>query len=417
MALQLLTAISFAYIHSVIMLHTIEEGIAAIKQGKMVIVVDDEDRENEGDFIIAAKYATPEAINFMSKEGRGLICAALTAKRCQELELTPMVVTNTAVHETAFTVSVDLIAPDTTTGISAQDRSKTILALINQDTKPSDLGRPGHIFPLKAMTGGVLRRAGHTEATVDLARLAGLEPAGVLVEVMNEDGTMARLPQLIEIAKKFDLKIISIKDLIEYRLNSDSLVEEIVRVDMPTKNGHFKLVAFKEKTTGAEHLAMIKGEWHKDEAVLTRVHSSCFTGDILGSFRCDCGDQLAKAMQMVEAEGKGIILYMNQEGRGIGLINKLKAYKLQEEGMDTVEANLHLGFGMDERDYGVGAQMLRHLGATKLKLMSNNPRKRAALKGYGIEIVEVVPIEIKPNEHNAKYLATKRDKMGHEILR
>jgi 3,4-dihydroxy 2-butanone 4-phosphate synthase/GTP cyclohydrolase II len=399
------------------MLHTIEEGIAAIKQGKMVIVVDDEDRENEGDFIIAAKYATPEAINFMSKEGRGLICAALTAKRCQELELTPMVVTNTAVHETAFTVSVDLIAPDTTTGISAQDRSKTILALINQDTKPSDLGRPGHIFPLKAMTGGVLRRAGHTEATVDLARLAGLEPAGVLVEVMNEDGTMARLPQLIEIAKKFDLKIISIKDLIEYRLNSDSLVEEIVRVDMPTKNGHFKLVAFKEKTTGAEHLAMIKGEWHKDEAVLTRVHSSCFTGDILGSFRCDCGDQLAKAMQMVEAEGKGIILYMNQEGRGIGLINKLKAYKLQEEGMDTVEANLHLGFGMDERDYGVGAQMLRHLGATKLKLMSNNPRKRAALKGYGIEIVEVVPIEIKPNEHNAKYLATKRDKMGHEILR
>ncbi len=398
------------------MLHTIAEGLAAIKQGKMVIVVDDEDRENEGDFIIAAKYATPEAINFMSKVGRGLICAALTAKRCQELELTPMVATNTALHETAFTVSVDLIAPDTTTGISAQDRSKTILALIHPDTKPSDLGRPGHIFPLKAMTGGVLRRAGHTEATVDLARLAGLEPAGVLVEVMNEDGTMARLPQLIEIARKFDLKIISIKDLIEYRLTSDSLVEEIVRVDMPTKNGHFKLVAFKEKTTGAEHLAMIKGEWHINEAVLTRVHSSCFTGDILGSFRCDCGEQLAKAMQMVESEGKGIILYMNQEGRGIGLINKLKAYKLQEEGMDTVEANLHLGFGMDERDYGVGAQMLRHLGVTKLKLMSNNPRKRAALKGYGLEIVGIVPIEIKPNEHNAKYLATKRDKMGHEIL-
>jgi len=399
------------------MLHTIEEGIAAIKQGKMVIVVDDEDRENEGDFIIAAKYATPEAINFMSKEGRGLICAALTAKRCQELELTPMVVTNTAVHETAFTVSVDLISPETTTGISAQDRSKTILALINQNTKPSDLGRPGHIFPLKAMTGGVLRRAGHTEATVDLARLAGLEPAGVLVEVMNEDGSMARLPQLLEIAKKFDLKIISIKDLIEYRLTSDSLVEEIVRVDMPTKNGHFKLVAFKEKTTGAEHLAMIKGEWNKDEAVLTRVHSSCFTGDILGSFRCDCGDQLAKAMQMVEAEGKGIILYMNQEGRGIGLTNKLKAYKLQEEGMDTVEANLHLGFGMDERDYGVGAQMLRHLGATKLKLMSNNPRKRAALKGYGLEIVDIVPIEIKPNQFNEKYLTTKRDKLGHDILK
>lgn len=417
MSEQLLTAISFANIYSAIMLHTIEEGIEAIKKGKMVIVVDDEDRENEGDFIIAARYATPEAINFMSKEGRGLICAALTAKRCQELELAPMVATNTALHETAFTVSVDLIAPDTTTGISAQDRSKTILALINPDTKPSDLGRPGHIFPLKAMTGGVLRRAGHTEATVDLARLAGLEPSGVLVEVMNEDGTMARLPQLLEIAKKFDLKIISIKDLIEYRLTSDSLVEEIVRVDMPTKNGHFKLVAFKEKTTGAEHLAMIKGEWNKDEAVLTRVHSSCFTGDILGSFRCDCGEQLAKAMQMVEAEGKGIILYMNQEGRGIGLINKLKAYKLQEEGMDTVEANLHLGFGMDERDYGVGAQMLRHLGATKLKLMSNNPRKRAALKGYGLEIVDIVPIEIKPNQFNEKYLTTKRDKLGHDILK
>ena len=399
------------------MLHTIEEGIEAIKQGKMVIVVDDEDRENEGDFIIAADFATPEAINFMSKEGRGLICAALTEKRCQQLALTPMVVSNTSLHETAFTVSVDLISPETSTGISAQDRSKTILSLINPVTKPSDLGRPGHIFPLKAMTGGVLRRAGHTEATVDLARLAGLQPAGVLVEVMNEDGTMARLPQLIEISKKLSLKIISIKDLIEYRLNSDSLVEEIVRVDMPTKYGHFKLVAFKEKTTGAEHLAMIKGEWSKDEPVLTRVHSSCFTGDILGSFRCDCGEQLAQAMQMVEAEGKGIILYMNQEGRGIGLMNKLKAYKLQEEGMDTVEANLHLGFGMDERDYGVGAQMLRHLGATKLKLMSNNPRKRAALKGYGLEIVDIVPIEMKPNKHNEKYLATKRDKMGHEILR
>lgn len=398
------------------MLDRIEHAIEDIRNGKMVIVVDDEDRENEGDFIIAAQHTTPEVINFMSKEGRGLICAALTEKRCAELELGPMVTSNTSLHETAFTVSVDLIGQGTTTGISAQDRAKTIQALVNPKTHPSELGRPGHIFPLKAKTGGVLRRTGHTEAAVDLARLAGLEPAGVLVEVMNEDGTMARLPQLLEIAKKFDLKIISIKDLIDYRLKSDSLIEELVRVDMPTKYGHFTLVAFKEKTTGAEHLALIKGSWTEDEAVLTRVHSSCFTGDILGSFRCDCGDQLHKAMQMVEQEGKGIILYMNQEGRGIGLVNKLKAYKLQEEGMDTVEANLHLGFGMDERDYGVGAQILRYLGATKLKLMSNNPRKRAGLKGYGLEMVEIVPIEIHPNSHNRKYLETKRDKLGHEIL-
>lgn len=382
----------------------------------MVIVVDDEDRENEGDFIIAAQHATPEVINFMSKEGRGLICAALTEARCTELDLGPMVVSNTSLHETAFTVSVDLIGQGTTTGISAQDRAKTIQALVNPHTKPEELGRPGHIFPLKAKTGGVLRRAGHTEAAVDLARLAGLEPAGVLVEVMNEDGTMARLPELQEIARKFGMKIISIKDLIDYRLKTDSLIEELVRVDMPTKYGHFTLVAFKEKTTGAEHLALIKGSWTEDEAVLTRVHSSCFTGDILGSFRCDCGEQLHKAMQMVEQEGKGIILYMNQEGRGIGLINKLKAYKLQEEGMDTVEANLHLGFGMDERDYGVGAQILRYLGVTKLRLMSNNPRKRAGLKGYGLEMVDTVPIEIHPNTHNRKYLETKRDKLGHEIL-
>jgi 3,4-dihydroxy 2-butanone 4-phosphate synthase/GTP cyclohydrolase II len=398
------------------MLDRIVDAIEDIRNGKMVIVVDDEDRENEGDFIVAARHATPEVINFMSKEGRGLICAALSEERCKELELEPMVTSNTSLHETAFTVSVDLLGQGTTTGISAQDRSKTILALVNPTTKASELGRPGHIFPLRAKSGGVLRRTGHTEAAVDLSRLAGFEPAGVLVEVMNEDGTMARLPELMEIAKKFNLKIISIKDLIDYRLKSDSLIEELVRVDMPTKYGHFTLVAFKEKISGAEHLALVKGSWNKEEAVLTRVHSSCFTGDILGSFRCDCGDQLHRAMAMVEAEGKGIILYMNQEGRGIGLINKLKAYKLQEEGMDTVEANLHLGFGMDERDYGVGAQMLRYLGATKLKLMSNNPRKRAGLKGYGLEMVEIVPIEVNPNSHNLKYLETKRDKLGHEIL-
>jgi len=399
------------------MLDSVQSGISDIQAGKMVIVVDDEDRENEGDFIIAAEFASPEIINFMSKEGRGLICVALTNDRCNELDLQPMVTSNTALHETAFTVSVDLLSPDTSTGISAQDRSKTVQALIHPDTKPSDLGRPGHIFPLRAKEGGVLRRAGHTEATVDLARLAGLQPAGVLVEVMNEDGSMARLPQLMEIARKFDVKIISIKDLIEYRLLSDSLIEEVTRVDMPTKYGHFKLVAFKEKLTGAEHLAMIKGEWSNNEPVLVRVHSSCFTGDILGSLRCDCGDQLHRAMQMVEREGKGVILYMNQEGRGIGLMNKLKAYKLQEEGMDTVEANLHLGFKMDERDYGVGAQMLRYLNVSKLKLMSNNPKKRAAMKGYGLEIIETVSIEIAPNIHNERYLETKRDKMGHDILK
>ena len=398
------------------MLNTIQEGIEEIKKGKLLIVVDDEDRENEGDFITAARNVTPEVINFMSREGRGLICAPITEQRAAELELEQMVNNNTALHDTPFTVSIDLLGHGCTTGISTHDRAKTILALIDPETKPSDLGRPGHIFPLRAKDGGVLRRTGHTEATVDLARLAGFEPAGVLIEIMNPDGTMARLPELLEIAKKFDLKIISIKDLIEYRLKEDSLIEEITRVDMPTAFGHFTLVAFKEKVSGGEHLALVKGSWNEDEAVLTRVHSSCFTGDILGSLRCDCGDQLHHAMQMIEKEGKGLILYMNQEGRGIGLINKLKAYKLQEEGMDTVEANLHLGFKMDERDYGVGAQMLRHLGATKLKLMSNNPRKRAALKGYGIEIVEIVPIEIAPNHHNIDYLTTKRDKMGHEIL-
>jgi 3,4-dihydroxy 2-butanone 4-phosphate synthase/GTP cyclohydrolase II len=398
------------------MLDTIESAIEDIKNGKLVIVVDDEDRENEGDFITAARNVTPEIINFMSKEGRGLICAPITDSRADALQLELMVNNNTALHATPFTVSVDLLGHGCTTGISAHDRAKTVQALIDSETKPGDLARPGHIFPLRAKESGVLRRTGHTEATVDLARLAGFEPVGVLVEIMNEDGTMARLPQLKEIAQKFSLKIISIKDLIEYRLKIDSLIEEIVRVDMPTKYGHFKLISFKEKNTNSEHLALIKGEWQKEEAVLTRVHSSCFTGDILGSLRCDCGEQLHRAMQMVEREGKGIILYMNQEGRGIGLVNKLKAYKLQEEGMDTVEANLHLGFKMDERDYGVGAQILRYLGATKLKLMSNNPRKRAGLKGYGIDIVDIVPIEIVPNAHNHSYLKTKRDKLGHEIL-
>lgn len=398
------------------MLNTIESAIEDIKNGKLVIVVDDEDRENEGDFITAARNATPEVINFMSKYGRGLICAPITQQRADELQLELMVTNNTALHETPFTVSVDLIGYGCTTGISAHDRSKTVQALIDPKIKPSELGRPGHIFPLRAKEGGVLRRTGHTEATIDLARLAGFEPAGVLVEIMNEDGSMARLPELLKIAKKFDLKVVSIKDLIEYRLKTDSLIEEVVHVDMPTKYGHFTLYAFREKLTGGEHLALVKGKWEKDEPVLTRVHSSCFTGDILGSFRCDCGDQLHKAMQMVEQEGKGAILYMNQEGRGIGLLNKLQAYKLQEEGLDTVEANLKLGFGMDERDYGVGAQILRYLGITKLRLMSNNPKKRAGLKGYGLEITDIVPIEIKPNPHNEKYLKTKRDKLGHEIL-
>lgn len=399
------------------MLHTIESAIEDIRNGKMVIVVDDEDRENEGDFIIAARHTTPEVINFMSKEGRGLICAAITDERCNELKLEPMVSSNTSLHETAFTISVDLTGPGTGTGISAQDRAKTVQALISKDTKPEDLARPGHIFPLRAKPGGVLRRSGHTEATIDLARLAGCEPAGVLVEIMNEDGTMARLSQLELIAEKFDLKIISIKDLIEYRLKTDSLIEEIVRVDMPTAYGHFKLIAFREKETKQEHLALIKGTWENDEPVLVRVHSSCFTGDILGSLRCDCGDQLHSAMQMVEKEGKGVVLYMNQEGRGIGLFNKLKAYKLQEEGLDTVEANLHLGLPMDARDYGVGAQILRTLNVSKLKLISNNPKKRAGLLGYGLEIVETVPVRITPNEHNQKYLETKRDKLGHEILK
>jgi len=398
------------------MLDTIESAIQDIRIGKIVIVVDDEDRENEGDFIIAARHVTPEVINFMSKYGRGLICVPLLEERCEELGLELMVNNNTALHETAFTVSVDLLGHGCTTGISAHDRAKTVQALINPKTKPEELGKPGHIFPLRAKKGGVLRRAGHTEATIDLARLAGLEAAGVLVEIMNDDGTMARLPELKEIAKKFDFKIVSIKELIEFRLKTDSLIEEIVKVDMPTRWGHFKLIAFREKNSSNEHLALVKGEWQKEDPVLVRVHSSCFTGDILGSMRCDCGEQLHKAMEAVEKEGRGVVLYMNQEGRGIGLLNKLRAYKLQEQGMDTVEANLHLGFPMDKRDYGIGAQILRYLGVTKLRLLSNNPQKRAGLLGYGIEIVETVPIIGSTNPHNEKYLQTKRDKLGHKIL-
>jgi 3,4-dihydroxy 2-butanone 4-phosphate synthase/GTP cyclohydrolase II len=400
------------------MFDSIDSAIQDIKLGKLVIVVDDEDRENEGDFIAAAHMVTPEVINFMSKHGRGLICVPLPEDRCDELGLELMVNNNTALHETAFTVSVDLLGHGCSTGISAHDRAKTVQALIDPFTAPSDLGRPGHIFPLRSKNGGVLRRAGHTEAAVDLARLAGFDPphGGVLVEIMNEDGSMARLSQLVEVAKKFDFKIISIKDLIEYRIKRDSLIEEIVRVDMPTRYGNFKLIAFKEKNSSNEHLAITKGEWEKDQPVMVRVHSSCFTGDILGSLRCDCGEQLHKAMKMVEAEGKGAILYMNQEGRGIGLLNKLKAYRLQEQGMDTVEANLHLGFQMDQRDYGIGAQILRHLGITKLRLITNNPKKRVGLIGYGLEIVENIPIEVHANPHNEKYLQTKRDKLGHEIM-
>jgi len=399
------------------MLNTIESALEDLRNGKLLIVVDDEDRENEGDFVTAARNVTPEIINFMSKHGRGLICAPITESRCAELNLNLMVENNTVLHQTPFTVSVDLIGNGCTTGISAQDRAKTVQALIDPATKPEDLGRPGHIFPLRAKDEGVLRRTGHTEATVDLARLAGFEAAGVLVEIMNDDGTMARMPELLEIAKKFDLKIISIKDLISYRLNTESLINEEVRVHMPTKHGDFELVAFRQTNTGENHLALVKGTWEKDEPVLVRVHSSCFTGDILHSLRCDCGEQLEKAMEMVEEAGKGVVLYMNQEGRGIGLFNKLKAYKLQEEGKDTVEANLALGFKMDERDYGVGAQILRYLGVSKMKLMSNNPKKRAGMLGYGLEIVENVEIEVPANKHNEFYLKTKRDKMGHEIMK
>ncbi len=398
-----------------IKLNTIEEAIADIKAGKVIIVVDDEDRENEGDFLTAARNVTPEIINFMATHGRGLICAAVTEEKARELKLELMVTSNTALHETAFTVSVDLLGYGCTTGISTADRSKTVKALIDRNMKASDFGRPGHIFPLIAKTGGVLRRTGHTEATIDFARLAGFEPCGALVEVLNEDGTMARLPDLVKVAKQFDLKIVTIKDLISYRLSKESIVTRQVEVDMPTQWGDFKLVAYKVDINGEEHMALVKGEWAKDEAVMVRVHSSCVTGDIFGSCRCDCGPQLHKAMELIEKEGKGVIVYMNQEGRGIGLLNKLKAYKLQEQGRDTVEANLELGFKMDERDYGVGAQIIRDLGIRKMKLMSNNPVKRVGLIGYGLEVVENVPIIIQSNPHNEKYMQTKKNKMGHSI--
>jgi 3,4-dihydroxy 2-butanone 4-phosphate synthase / GTP cyclohydrolase II len=396
-------------------LNRIEEAIADIRAGKVVIVVDDEDRENEGDFVTAARNATPEVINFMAKHGRGLICAPLTEERCEQLGLELMVRDNTALHETPFTVSVDLKGRGTTTGISASDRSKTMLALIDPEIQAEDLARPGHIFPLKARNGGVLRRTGHTEAAVDLARMAGFEPAGCIVEILNDDGTMARLPELLEIAKRFDLKVISIEDLVAYRMATERIVERQVDVQLPTKYGDFELIAYRQTTSNEEHLALIKGTWDPKEPVLVRVHSSCVTGDIFGSCRCDCGPQLHRAMEMIETAGKGVIVYMQQEGRGIGLMNKLKAYKLQEQGADTVEANLMLGFAMDTRDYGVGAQILHDLGVRRMRLMTNNPRKRTGLVGYGLEIVENVPIEITANKHNQRYLRTKKEKLGHSL--
>ncbi|MFC5191239.1 bifunctional 3,4-dihydroxy-2-butanone-4-phosphate synthase/GTP cyclohydrolase II [Algoriphagus aquatilis] len=398
-------------------LDPIEDAIEAIKNGEVIIVVDDEDRENEGDFVCAAEKVTPEIINFMATHGRGLICAPLIEDRCDQLGLELMVGNNTAAFETPFTVSVDLIGHGCTTGISASDRAKTIKALVDDSIHPSELGKPGHIFPLKAKRGGVIRRAGHTEAAIDFSRLAGLQPAGVLVEIMNEDGTMARLDDLFKVRERFNLKLVSIKDLIAYRLKNESLIKREIGVEMPTTWGSFDLIAFRQTNTQEIHMALIKGTWEKDEPVLVRVHSSCVTGDIFGSCRCDCGPQLHAAMQMVEKEGKGVVLYMNQEGRGIGLINKLKAYKLQEQGMDTVQANLALGLPMDGRDYGVGAQILRDLEISKIRLISNNPQKRVGLLGYGLEIVEQVGIEIQPNPHNENYLKTKRDKMGHNILK
>lgn len=395
-------------------LNTIEEAIEDIRDGKIVIVVDDEDRENEGDFICAAEKITPELVNFMITHGRGLLCAPLTEERCDELHLDMQVIHNTSIHSTPFTVSIDKLE-GCTTGVSASDRAATLRALCDPASRPETFGRPGHVFPLRARTRGVIRRAGHTEAAVDLARLAGLYPAGVLIEVMNEDGSMSRLPELLDFSKKYGIKVVSIADLIAYRLKSESLVEEGVEVNMPTAWGDFRLIPFRQLSNGQEHVALIKGNWEKDEPVLVRVHSSCITGDIFGSMRCECGDQLHKAMQLIEEAGKGVVVYMNQEGRGIGLMNKIKAYKLQEEGMDTVDANLHLGFNADERDYGVGAQILQSLGITKIKLMSNNPVKRIGLEAYNLEIVENVPIIIEPNPHNKFYMETKKNRMGHNL--
>lgn len=400
---------------SEIKLNTIEEAIEAIREGEFIIVVDDEDRENEGDFIAAAEKITPGMVNFMATEGRGLICVPLTEERCEELELELMVGRNTSIHETPFTVSVDAVGENVSTGISAHDRAVTIQKLASPDTKPNELGRPGHIFPLRAKSRGVLQRAGHTEATVDLVRLAGLQPAGVLVEIMNPDGTMARLPQLWDIAQKFGLKLVSIADLIAYKLDKETLIERGEEVKLPTEYGHFRLIPFLQKSNGVEHIALIKGTWEPDEAILVRVHSSCATGDIFGSLRCECGEQLHKAMELIEKEGKGVIVYMQQEGRGIGLMNKIKAYKLQEQGLDTVDANIHLGFDPDQRDYGVGAQILCNLGISKMRLITNNPVKRVGLESYGLKVVESVPIEIKPNQFNAFYLRTKRDRMGHSL--
>jgi 3,4-dihydroxy 2-butanone 4-phosphate synthase / GTP cyclohydrolase II len=396
-------------------LNTIPEAIAAIKRGELVIVVDDEDRENEGDFIVASELITPEVINFMTIHGRGLICVALTERRCEELDLELMVGQNTSFHETQFTVSVDALHPDVTTGISAKDRAITIKMLVDNKTKPENLARPGHIFPLIAKERGVLRRSGHTEAAVDFARLAGLYPSGVLVEIMNDDGTMARLPDLVKLAEKFDLKIVTIKDLISFLFQSESLIERGEEVILPTHFGDFSIIPFRQKSNGAEHVALIKGKWEVNEPVLVRVHSSCMTGDIFGSMRCECGDQLHKSMELIEKAGKGVIVYIMQEGRGIGLLNKIAAYKLQDQGLDTIEANLHLGFKADERDYGVGAQILRSLGVTKMRLLTNNPVKRVGLEGFGLEVVEIIPIEIKPNEFNQRYLKTKRDRMGHHL--
>jgi 3,4-dihydroxy 2-butanone 4-phosphate synthase/GTP cyclohydrolase II len=396
-----------------IKLDSIEEALEDIRNGKIIIVVDDEDRENEGDFICAAELITPETVNFMATHGRGLICASLTEERCSQLDLPMMVSSNTSSHTTAFTVSVDLLGHGTTTGISASDRAKTLRALVDPTTRPDDLGRPGHIFPLKSKKQGVLRRAGHTEAALYLTQLAGLKPGGVLVEIMNNDGTMARVPELIQIAADFNLRIISIKDLIAYRLNTDSILVKGTEVQLPTEYGDFNLIPFIQKSNGLEHVAIFKGQWEEDDQVLVRVHSSCVTGDIFGSFRCDCGDQLHEAMKMVQKEGKGVIIYLNQEGRGIGLYNKMKAYKLQEEGLDTIEANVELGFKEDERDYGVGAGMLHSLGIRNLRLITNNPVKKAGLEGYGMKIVETVHLEVPANKHNQFYLETKRDKMGH----